>query len=286
MPPRHRRRQRHDRDKRGRSDPFSNESDSDGTGAGVGPSGMHEAFWDQIHRSIDERVLEFAPTTATVMGMDGGRVKVHLDDEDDPREIGFSRRKGTRYDDDERVLVGKTRGGRQIVLGTFTDKTGYDERGVANEDMHDDAIDNRLISENAVQGYNITDGSIDQDHIQGQSIRGDHIQSGQIQASHIINKQIGWDHLEGRIEKDLKDSISEATKAMNLIGNDSDQGMRGDIKKLNQEDSDIKKSVTSVKGTADSAKDKADSADNKVDDLKSRVDELEKKVKRLGGSSS
>jgi hypothetical protein len=277
------RNKRRRRDRRGRSDPFASDVDRDTGGSAFGPTGTHEAFWDTIGRMIDERVIEFAPTTGTVTGMDGGRVKVHLDDEDEPREIGFPRRKGTRYDTNERVLVGKTRGGRQIVLGTFTDKTGYDERGVANEDLHDDAIDNRALRANAVHGYNVRHREITGDHLStkhtpgGAAVTSAHIGNNEVKGDHLDKKQLELGHFKDKEEKDLKDGMSDASRAMDLLGRDGDKGIRKELSNSGW----VKEGIDKAKSDASSASSDAAKAKDDAKDVADDLDKLENRLKKL-----
>lgn len=228
---------------KGRSDPQSTEPDSvSAGGSGVGPTSLHEDFWAQIQSMIDTSVGDQAITTGTVQGRDGGRIRVLSDEEDEPRQVGFPKHKGTRYASGERVLLGKTKGGRHVVLGTFTEKDGQDEYAVDNADLYPDSIDNRTLKANSVLGYNIPNNEIDGDHIAANQIRGDHIQQGVIGRGHIIDKSIGNSQLDANAV-DSSNIKNNAIKNAQLDGSSVSKGnLQNDVQNsLGKADSAIQK---------------------------------------------
>lgn len=102
------------------------------------PSREHEEVIRVIRDIVEDVLEERLPTLGRVVGMDGGRVLVHLDDEDEERTVGFQRKKGQQYQTGERVVVMLTRSGDYVALGTLTDKIGKAGAGVGDDDLLQD----------------------------------------------------------------------------------------------------------------------------------------------------
>ena len=50
------------------------------------PGPVHQALYNQILDDVRGMIMEYVPTMGEVVGKDGGRVVVHSDDEDEPRQ--------------------------------------------------------------------------------------------------------------------------------------------------------------------------------------------------------
>lgn len=124
------------------------------------PGPVHEELWGMIEARVLELVQEYAPTFGEVRGMDGGRVQVHIDGEDDERTVGLPRRKGQRYERGERVKIQKSRSGEMFVDGTMSNRAGRDP-AVGEEDLHDGAVDSRQLRQNSVTQNAIAGDSVD-----------------------------------------------------------------------------------------------------------------------------
>jgi hypothetical protein len=128
------------------------------------PGPVHEELWHQIEELVYSIVEEYAPQMATVFDADSGDVKVLMDDEDEPREVGFMRKKGQRYYPGDRVKVQKTKGGNFIVDGSFSKKAGRDA-AVGGEDIEDQAVGNDQLTENAVGAPELQSNVVDLNHM-------------------------------------------------------------------------------------------------------------------------
>lgn len=266
----------HHRTRNGRSDSGNGASDTAESGGSLGgPGSPHEMLWQQIEDRIAEMVAEYTPTLGTVVGQDGGAVRVQLDEEDDAREVGFAKKKGTRYDTNERVLVGKTRGGRHVVLGPITDKQGQAERAVANEDLHDDAVGRRNIQVDSVGPDELAGGAVDNSHLSGGSVTGDKIAGNSVDRKHITNNAIGTNQIEGGGVKTNNIGDNQVTRGK------LDNGVTSDIQKGIDDAKDAKGDASKAQGTADDAITKAKDAQNTADKAKSDIAALTTRLKKL-----
>jgi hypothetical protein len=164
-----------------------------GFGGGLGPSGIHEQFMARIQEMIQDTVLEYAPTTGTVVGMDGGSVRVIGDEDTEPRQVGYPKKKGTRYLPGERVITQKTRSGRNVVMGPVGTKGGQDDYVVAGEDMFDLSIENRHIKPDAVTADEVLNGSLTSKQLStapADRLTSDHIGINQIIRSHLAQNTV------------------------------------------------------------------------------------------------
>jgi hypothetical protein len=131
------------------------------------PGPLHEELYAKIMADVKEIVLEYAPTYGEVRGMDGGKVRVQIDGEDDEREVGFPRRKGQRYAPGDRVKVQKSRSGEWVADGTVSTKEGRDPT-IGNEDLNADSVDSTQLKQNSV-----TQNAIAGDSVSRSALRND-----------------------------------------------------------------------------------------------------------------
>ncbi len=103
----------------------------------------------RVEEMIDARQM----TMGSVVGRDGGNVRVRLDDEDEDRVIGFPRGLGVAYESGDRVPIGYNRSGQPMVLGVMS---GSNSDGrVRNEQLGTDAVDDRAIKPGTVKGSHL-----------------------------------------------------------------------------------------------------------------------------------
>lgn len=101
-------------------------------------NGQYDAFVRDILEIIDDFSTDVAPTMATVVRMDGGRVVVHIDGERLPRTVGFAKKAGVIYSPGDRVGLKKTKSGEWIVDGIVS--SDVDDGYVGPAQIIDDAI--------------------------------------------------------------------------------------------------------------------------------------------------
>src|SRR5690348_14518995 len=130
------------------------------------PEQLHEdlvkTIMDVVGKMIDARV----PKMGTVTGNDGGKVVVQMDDEDTPRQLGFSRKSGQRYNPGDRVVTMPTGSGDDhVVLGSIINTQGKGEQAVGNPDLIDGSVDNNKLGKGSVQAQHMTPNSVLNDTI-------------------------------------------------------------------------------------------------------------------------
>lgn len=118
----------------------------------------HESLIRLVRSIAQEEAAAVAPKVGTVVGSDGGRPTVRLDDEDEDGAVGLARQLGHRYPKGSRVLVGRLRpNGRaqgsydHVVLGIVSDKQGNAEEVVGNEDIQANSINSDRLAPNVRQ---------------------------------------------------------------------------------------------------------------------------------------
>lgn len=281
MSPRHRRKSHPARNPRGRVPPGGGEADTATTGrtSRVGPSSAHEDFWNALDERIAAKVAEFTPTLGTVVGMDGGAVKVQMDEEDDlsaaeiAQRVGFSKHLGARYLEGQRVLVSKTRSGRAVVA-PIGDIGGQDDYVVDDADMFDNAISNRHIQVNSITRDEVAAGSIANHHIDRQDrLRGDAIQTGTLDKT----------HLNQPFQTELTNTQQAANQAETKA--DTAQTQAGNAKTAadnakNRADSAWTKADNAA-GSAQTAKNIADNVKVIADRHTTQIKELQTRVNKL-----
>lgn len=137
------------------------------------PGPEHEALIRMIYDMIDTRLDDRLPKLGTVRGMDGGKVRVQIDDEDDPRSVGFPRKTGQRYRNGDRVVLMPTQsgGGDHVVLGTVTGNQGKASEGVVDTaDLAQNAVTKTELAQNAVDTGNVVDNAITEGKIKDNAV--------------------------------------------------------------------------------------------------------------------
>ena len=157
------------------------------------PGPIHEALYSQIMQDVLELVQEYAPTTGTVVGMDGGKVLVEVDDESEPRTVGIPRQKGTRYEPGDRVGLQRTRGSAKDqyhVTGTTSTKAGKDP-AVGGDDLYDKAVDTGHFKPGAVDRTAIGTGAVGGNEVEDKSLSLDKLNQN---AQNTINNKADGNH--------------------------------------------------------------------------------------------
>lgn len=116
-------------------------------------SGTFDAFTRDLLDRVDTMVTAATPTMATVTGIQGGEIIVHIDGEKISRSIGFARKKGVRYTVGVRVAMKVTRSGEYIV------------DGIVGSDAGDRTVDREQIAENAVSGFELASRTVTSTHL-------------------------------------------------------------------------------------------------------------------------
>lgn len=170
------------------------------------PTAEHEDFaraiLDEIERAIEARL----PTMATVTGQDGGRIKVHLDNEEDPRDEGLPRKLGQKYEVGDRVLVQPSRSGELMVMGTVSTSTGFNAQGVSEDELYDGAVGGKKIAPGAVDWQHIATDAVRSEqlranavgngHVQKDAITEDKIKDGNVTKNKLAKNSVGTDQIE------------------------------------------------------------------------------------------
>jgi len=245
------------------------------------PGPVHEEFWNAIVEMVREEVFASMPTVGTVVGHDGGTIRVQVDDEDDEREIGIPRVRGMRHEVGDRVKVTPLRGGDLIAEGSLSTKEGYDP-AVDFEDLHKDSVRAEQLKQNSVTNDAIEPGAVTQDSIGGTNLDRrintvENAASAAGSAVTALDNRIyqGQNSLEARMTDVRQKVFGGGGHGSGLQGDVNDikrsignQGLAGDI-------SNLKSDLGGVKSDASRAKDDARTALDKIDKLENRIDKLE-----------
>lgn len=125
------------------------------------PSPVHEELARTINDLIHQAIDEMATTVGTVAGTDGGNIRVHIDDEEGPRQVGFPKKHGQKYTSGDRVLLHRMKGKDWVVGGSIG---GGDRRVVGQSEMEPDSVDKQIIHpevQNDIDSaYNIGDRAL------------------------------------------------------------------------------------------------------------------------------
>jgi hypothetical protein len=137
------------------------------------PDSMHEQLVKSIRSMVQEMIDASVPKMATVTGQDGGKVLVQMDNEDTPRQLGFSRKNGQRYNPGDRVVTMPTGSGDDhVILGTITNAQGEGEQAVGNPDLIDQSVDENKIKPGAVKKTHIAPNAVGNSEVGSQEIQG------------------------------------------------------------------------------------------------------------------
>lgn len=113
-------------------------------------SDLFDALWRELWGRVEEMIDARQATFGTVVGRDGGKVRVRMDDEDEDRVIGFPRSLGVAYEDGDRVRIDFNRDGDPSIGGVISGGNG--DGRVKNEQLGTDAVDERAIKPRAIKG--------------------------------------------------------------------------------------------------------------------------------------
>lgn len=149
------------------------------------PTTEHEEFIRMLRDMIDETLTARLPTMGTVTGNDGGKVIVQVDDEDDPRKLGFPRKLGTCYNVNDRVLLVPNRAGEFMVAGVISTAQGDDAARVTNNEIVD--VSGGKVVENSLDGKSLKSGTVDSNKIANNAIKSDQIASKALQNKHLAD---------------------------------------------------------------------------------------------------
>ena len=206
------------------------------------PSPEHEEVIRVIRDIVESILEERLPTMGTVAGMDAGRVRVHLDDEEEERVVGFPRKKGQQYATGERVVVMPTRSGDYVALGTVTDKQGKAGAGVGDDDLINDYADRRFIARkpgsdkdeeydtiglvkkliNGIGASELAANAVTEEKITNKSVTGAKLAEGSVAGAAVKPVDGGGRIVSGSIgENDLADKAVTSRKLADTYAKDS-----------------------------------------------------------------
>lgn len=184
----------------------------------------NQDFVDTVVSRLLERMQEMGmegrSAIGTVIGKDGGRVRVKLDDDDDeeePRKIGFDRALGVAYEDGDRVAVGYSRSGQEMILANMGG--GTTDKRVKNEQLDDGAVDGR-----ALKGGTVVKGHLEQT------------------LEKQINEAASIDQLNNKT-KDLASNNKVDNLGINLRNDLANKADKSEIKRLEEEITKLKREI-------------------------------------------
>lgn len=130
-----------------------------GTGAGLPVrDDLFDEVWGMVQSMVADALTAALPTTGTVVGRDGGGVRVNMDEEGVDRQVGFPRARGVDYQNGDRVVVHQVKGGERVILGKVDSDSN--EQAVDAPQLRDRAVTSRTLDANSVDSGNIKDRAI------------------------------------------------------------------------------------------------------------------------------
>lgn len=109
------------------------------------PTPVHEELARVIQEMVRSELEAMASTMGTVVGTDGGMIRVQVDEEGDPREVGIPAIKGQRHSTGNRVLLHRLRGKDWVLGGSISSNAAGFDPAVGNNDLLNDAVDRRAL---------------------------------------------------------------------------------------------------------------------------------------------
>jgi hypothetical protein len=109
------------------------------------PTPVHEELARVIQEMVRTELEAMASTMGTVVGTDGGMIRVQVDEEGDPRQVGIPAIKGQRHSVGNRVLLHRLRGKDWVLGGSITNNSAGFDPAVGNQDLHNDVVDYRAL---------------------------------------------------------------------------------------------------------------------------------------------
>lgn len=197
-------------------------SGTSGGAAGRLPAGGGP--YDRVIRELSSRmqslVDEVKPTMGTVVGRDradgkGGKVLLHIDGEDDPRDVGVPRSVGVAFNPGDRVPVMANKGGDLVVLAPVT--------GSAS-DAAERGVDTPQLVQGAVDGHVLRTNTVTTDHLDNSLANKI---SSAASTNYVDNKVSGL-----ATSREVDSAIARATKGVLTTDSSAWTGVQGDITAL------------------------------------------------------
>lgn len=187
----------------------------------------HPELADQIVSDLREiwtRDFEdFIPTVGTVKAKAGGkrgRLHVEFDDEaGQTRQVPLPRGRGVKYENGDQVLIQKNRAGDWIAVAPIASGDSVaDERGIDNDQLYDDSVDDRVIQDGKVTRKKLAPNAVGENELDQNSIKAGHINKDAVEESHLKGG-IGKNKLSADVQKTLdnaatKKDVSNATSGL------------------------------------------------------------------------
>jgi hypothetical protein len=157
----------------------------------------HIEFWDVMKRFIRDEVEPLVPQLGTVVGNDGGRIRIRRDGDDEPGTLGIARNKGVRHQAGDRVVTIPTPSGDRAVIAVLSTGDGpAGRRAVSDTEMMDNAVDNRVLAGNSVDTSQLRPSSVVRNHltpglIANEHLGGNAVGSSNIQGNAVTREKIG-----------------------------------------------------------------------------------------------
>lgn len=119
---------------------------------------LFDEVWGMVQQMVQDALTQALPTMGTVVGRDGGGVRVNMDEEGVDRQVGFPRAKGVDYQPGDRVKVHQVKGGERVIDGVYTSDSN--EQAVDSAQLRDKAVTNRALAGDSVDTGNLKDRSV------------------------------------------------------------------------------------------------------------------------------
>jgi hypothetical protein len=178
---------------------------------------LFDQVWGMVQQIVADAMTSVTPTMGTVVGRDGGSVRVNMDEEGVDRQVGFPRSKGVDYQSGDRVLVHQVKGGQRVILGKVDSDSN--EQAVDGAQMRDRAVGNRIIDNSAVDTGNIRD----------RSVTGGKLDSG---LESKINNAASKDQLDNYATKSSLDNYAKSSQLDDKASKSDLSALEKRVKKL------------------------------------------------------
>lgn len=189
---------------------------------------LFDALWREFLTRMEEMVDARQMTMGAVVGRDGGKVRVRLDDENEDRTLGFPRGLGVAYQDGDRVAIGYSRTGEPMVLGVVSGGNG--DGRVRNEQLDTDAVDARAIRSGTIKATHLAgDANIERTHF-SQGLKNE--LSGKVDEGNGDEKVIRQKNLS---------SYAKNSAVENKFDKGKGEALEEKVKKLEREIANMKK---------------------------------------------
>lgn len=112
-------------------------------------TGEHEALARVMLETMRGMLEESQVAVGTVLEDTGGKIRVQIDDESSPRQIGVPRQRGHRFKRGQRVPIIKAKGGTEFIGQSISSNAGRDP-AVGYEDMEVNSVNNSILHDSVV----------------------------------------------------------------------------------------------------------------------------------------